>query len=289
MEVDTGSAKSVIGKSTYDKYFTAYKLHSEELLFATSSKQEIHLLGYVMVPVQFMSHVKELRLYVVPFSAVPLFGRAWCTSFRVNLSNIHKLAVPMEQQQPQPKISEILSRYADVFAEDLGTVRGVQASLKVKPNVRPVFCKARPVSFARRQQISAKLRELEEAGIIERVDHREWAAPLVTPVKADGSLCICGDFKVTINSQLEVDKYPLPKIEEIFACLGGGDKFTTLDLKNAYLQMEVREEDQKFLTVNTHQGLYRYRHLVYSVASAPAIWQQMMDQVLQGLPGTQCN
>ena len=132
------------------------------------------------------------------------------------------------------------------------------------------------------------LRELEAEGVIKKVATSEWAAPIVTPVKKDGSVRVCGDFKVTINSQLEVDEYPLPCIADIYASLGGGTLFSVLDLRHAYLQMEVEEHSRPFLTINTIRGLYQYQRLPYGVASAPAIWQRAMDQILQGIPGVFC-
>ncbi|KAJ8351944.1 hypothetical protein SKAU_G00234200 [Synaphobranchus kaupii] len=52
--------------------------------------------------------------------------------------------------------------------------------------------------------------------------------------------------------------------------------------------MEIDESSRKFLTINTHKRLFQYNRLVFGVASAPAIWQRAMDQVLQYIPGTQC-
>jgi hypothetical protein len=52
--------------------------------------------------------------------------------------------------------------------------------------------------------------------------------------------------------------------------------------------MEVEQESRNCLTINTHQGLYRYNRLVFGVTSAPAIWQRSMDQVLEGVNGTSC-
>ena len=84
---------------------------------------------------------------------------------------------------------------------------------------------------------------------------------MVVVPKQDGNLRLCGDFKVTINSALDIDQYPLPKPADIFATLSGGQRFTTLDLTHAYNQLQLDEESRKFATINTHQGLYRYTRL----------------------------
>lgn len=56
---------------------------------------------------------------------------------------------------------------------------------------------------------------------------------------------------------MEVDKYPLPKIEKIFPNIAGGGKLSKVDLRHAYFQMEVAEESHHVLTVYIHKGLYR--------------------------------
>ena len=61
-----------------------------------------------------------------------------------------------------------------------------------------------------------------------------------------------------------------------------------MDLRQAYLQMEVEEESKKLLTINTSQGLLQYNRLLFGVASALAIWQRTIEQVLDGIPGTKC-
>ncbi len=91
-----------------------------------------------------------------------------------------------------------------------------------------------------------------------------------------------------MNQALTVDQYPLPKPEELFATLANGHKFTKLDLRQAYLQMELDESSRPYVTINTHQGLYQYTRLPFGIASAPAIFQRLMENILQGIPSVVC-
>ena len=59
-------------------------------------------------------------------------------------------------------------------------------------------------------------------GVIEKVRYWEWAATIVPVVKPDNSIQVCGDYKVTINSMLEVDQHPLPNPKELFVTLSAG-------------------------------------------------------------------
>ena len=102
--------------------------------------------------------------------------------------------------------------------------------------------------------------------------------------KSNGKIRVCGDFKVTINQCVETKLYPLPNVEDIFARLAGGKIFTKLDLSQAYLQLPVDEDSKGLLVINTPKGLFRYNRLPYGVSVAPAIFQSVMDRVLQGLP-----
>lgn len=135
--------------------------------------------------------------------------------------------------------------------------------------------------------MSNELDNLESKGVITKVESSEWAAPIVPVIKSDGSIRVCGDFKVTINPVLKDFKYHLPRVEDVFASLAGGQQFSKLDLKQAYLQMEVGEGSKEYLTVNTHNGLYQYNRLQYGIKTAPAIWQKIIDEILQGISGVQ--
>ena len=133
-----------------------------------------------------------------------------------------------------------------------------------------------------------ELERLEKGGIIAPVSTSERATPVVVAPKKDGSIQLCGDFRMTVNQAIKVDKYPLPLIEDIFASLGGSTMFSKVDLRHAYLQMELEEQAKELCTVSTHEGLYRYNRLPFGVSSAPALWQRTMELILQGILKTQC-
>ena len=139
-----------------------------------------------------------------------------------------------------------------------------------------------------KETIERELDRLESSGIIEKVTYSPWAAPVVPVRKGDGHIRLCGDYKVTINPELEIDKYPLPKPEEIFATLAGGKIFSKIDLTHAYQQMRLTEDCRNLVTINTHRGLYRYTRLPFGVASTPGLFQRVMDTIMQGLPEVVC-
>ncbi|TKR58875.1 hypothetical protein L596_030262 [Steinernema carpocapsae] len=96
---------------------------------------------------------------------------------------------------------------------------------------------------------------------------------------------VCANFKVTVNPQLAIDQYPLPKPDELFQALNGGKRYSKLDLKDAFLQLPLDEESKQCMTINTHKGLFQYQSIPFGVASAPAIFQRVMEQMLVGLEG----
>ena len=182
-------------------------------------------------------------------------------------------------------LQDVLMCFGEVFNEGIGKVEGVQAKIFVHPQSTPIFHKARPVPYSLKAKVEAELNRLLEHGIIEPVRFADWAAPIVPVLKRDGSIRICGDYKVTANRVAKLDKYPLPRIEDLFASLSGGTCFSKLDLSHAYQQIELEEESREYTIINTHKGLFGYNRLPFGLASAPSIFQRVMDTLLQGISG----
>ncbi|KII67988.1 Transposon Ty3-G Gag-Pol polyprotein [Thelohanellus kitauei] len=93
-------------------------------------------------------------------------------------------------------------------------------------------------------------------------------------MKKDGSIRVCANFSVDLNRHICVDKYPLPRKEELLSKLAGGKKFSVIDLASAYLQMPV-----SIVSAGCHSVL----------PQGPAIWQRTMEQILVGVPGVSCS
>lgn len=79
---------------------------------------------------------------------------------------------------------------------------------------------------------------------------------------------------MTLNPGSKLNRYPIPKTEDILATLEQGKTFTKLDLSQAYLQLKLEEESSKYVVISTHKGLFRYTRLPYGISFAPGIFQK---------------
>ena len=203
---------------------------------------------------QYGDQLARLVLLVVAGDGPSLLGRNWLRYIQLDWKQINSMS--------QSPLTELLRENNSLFKDELGKVEQYRATLQVRQDARPRFFKPRPVPFAIKASIKEELDKLEASGVIEKVEHSEWAAPIVPVPKKNGKFRICGDYKVTINQALDLDQYPLPKPEDLFATLAGGKKFTKLDLSlKAYQQLLLDEDSAKYVTVNTHRGLYRYNRV----------------------------
>ena len=100
-------------------------------------------------------------------------------------------------------MDSVLNKHADVFSPGLGAIKGVKARIVLNENSRPRSWNARPVPLAWKPLVEQQLDNLKRNGLVKRIQHSEWAAPIVTPMKRDNTFRICGDFKVTVNPQLD--------------------------------------------------------------------------------------
>jgi len=131
-----------------------------------------------------------------------------------------------------------------------------------------------------------ELNRLIDEGTLQPVEMSGWASPSVSILKPDKvNVRICGDFKQTVNPVSSLDKYPIPKIEDLFAILANGKFFSNIDLSQAYQQLPLADESKQYVVISTHKGLLNhYTCLPFGISSAPGIFQRVMENVLQGIP-----
>src|SRR5436190_2390360 len=145
----------------------------------------------------------------------------------------------VSQSTVNKQVKQLFERFPKVFNSNLGCFTGPPVKLKIKDNVVPKYCKPRTLSFTLKAKVEAELARLERESIISPVNTCEWGTPIVPVIKSNGTIRICGDYKTTLNPFLEIDRHPIPRIEDLFASLQGGVKFTKLDLSSAYQQLRL--------------------------------------------------
>ena len=136
----------------------------------------------------------------------------------------------------------------DVFKEGHGEPKGMKVNIHVKDDAIPRFHKARPMSYAMKQNVEDELNRLQKGGIIEPVQLSEWAAPIVPVLKSNGHIRICCDHKVRRGGG---GQNTLPRVSDLHASLTGGESFPKLDMSQAYLQLKL-DEASRAMSPSTH-------------------------------------
>ncbi|XP_049271651.1 uncharacterized protein K02A2.6-like [Rhipicephalus sanguineus] len=289
MEVDTGSPVCVIPRQLYEKHRDQWpKLRPSSVKLSCYSGR-LPVLGELALSVSHKGATVECALTVLDCAGPSLCGRDLIQLLNVAGVPVVCVAGVLEptEQTGKSSVNSIFNDFHDVFSEELGLITGPPVSLHLKEGAVPKFCKSRPVPYALRDRVSLELDRLVSLGVLSPVAHSEWASPIVVVLKKDGAVRICGDFKATVNPACATEQYPLPIIEDMFAQLHDGDCFSTLDLRDAYNQVVLDDSAKKICVINTPKGLFCYNRLPFGIASAPAIFQRKMDEVLAGLVGAQ--
>ena len=213
-----------------------------------------------------------LPLVVVERGGPLLLGRDWIqhlqVDMRINAIDSH-----------DKKLQKLLEDHNSVFKSAAGCLRNVKVILYGKPDSTPKFHRVRQPPYALREAIEKELSRPQRDSIVEPVDHSDWATPIVPVRKQDGTVRICGDYKITVNKVCKGDNHPICRIEDLAYALSGGDKFTKLDLSHAYTQLQLDEESRKYMTINTHKALFTYNRLCFGISAAPGIFQRTMKCV----------
>ncbi|GKC65724.1 putative reverse transcriptase domain-containing protein [Tanacetum coccineum] len=126
-------------------------------------------------------------------------------------------------------------------------------------------------------ELSEQLKELSDKGFI-RPSSSPWGAPVLFVKKKDGSFRMCIDYR-ELNKLTVKNRYPLPRIDDLFDQLQGSSIYSKIDLRLGYHQLRVREEDIPKTTFRTRYGHYEFQVMPFGLTNAPAVFMDLMNRV----------
>ncbi|XP_062535161.1 uncharacterized protein K02A2.6-like [Armigeres subalbatus] len=248
--MDTGSPITIISETFYRNNFGEFTLHPfrGKLVFYTGG--EATLKGAFEAVLCYQGRQAVGQIVVIEGGRNPLIGR----DFIGELLHLRLNKLDTESSDSQEvQLKTILNEYQELFDGFLA-------------------------------KVVEELDALEKTGIVTKAAITEGGTQLVTVLKKD-NIRLCADYRVTVNPFLEDKRYPMPVVEDLFDTLQGGKLFSKLDLKSAYNQLELEEESRKMLGWSTHKGIYYVNRLPFVTQPACAIFQEVLEKLLQECPG----
>ena len=306
MELVKGTSGNFISTDLW-KQLGKPELQEVSARYESASKHAVPVFGKFVTKAKSLDSGEECS---IPFivSSVPslnLLGRDAIAALKISLDRIvsaiqesaesDSAVYTVNQCQPdkslQKACQELCDEFPDLFKPELGCLKDFELEIQFKPDVKPVFCKPRPVPFAVQEDLARAYDAGIAMGIWKPVQFNAYGTPVVPvrktilPGQVKPKIRVCGDYSVTVNQQLETHRHPLPLPEDLMRKLGGGYGFTKIDLADAYNQIKLGPESQKKLALSTHRGVMLQMRLPYGITSAPGYFQEIMDQLTSDLSG----
>jgi hypothetical protein len=166
----------------------------------------------------------------------------------------------------------VVKDFLDVFPEELSGMppdREVELVIDLLPETAPISKRPYKMSVEELKELKKQLTELQEARYI-RPSSSPWGAPVLFEQKKDGSQRMCVDYR-SLNDVTVKNKYPLPRIEDLFDQMRGARVFSKIDLRSGYHQMRIRPSDIPKTAFSTRYGLYEFIVMSFGLTNAPAI------------------
>ncbi|XP_058192281.1 uncharacterized protein LOC131309701 [Rhododendron vialii] len=177
-------------------------------------------------------------------------------------------------------VPPVVCKYPDVFPEDLFELppkREVEFSIDIIPGTAPISMEPYRFAPAEIRELKVQLQELLDKRFI-RPSTSPWGAPALFAKKKDGSLRLCIDYR-KLNRVTIKNKYPLPRIDDLFDQLRGSCVFSKIDLRSGYHQLRVKEEDIEKMAFHTRYGHYEFLMMPFGLTNAPAAFMDLMNSI----------
>ncbi|GJS45865.1 putative reverse transcriptase domain-containing protein [Tanacetum coccineum] len=176
--------------------------------------------------------------------------------------------------------SNVVTDFPEVFPEDLPglpSARPVEFQIDLIPGAAPVARAPYRLAPSEMKELSEQLQELSDKGFI-RPSSSPWGAPVLFVKKKDGSFRMCIDY-CELNKLTVKNRYPLPRIDNLFDQLQGSSIYSKIDLRSGYHQLRVREQDIPKTAFRTRYGHYEFQVMPFGLTNAPAVFMDLMNRV----------
>ncbi|KAJ9547279.1 hypothetical protein OSB04_019822 [Centaurea solstitialis] len=194
------------------------------------------------------------------------------------------LVYAMADQAKERKLSvaevPVVSEFPDVFPEDLPGLppdRQIEFGIDLVPGAAPIARAPYRLAPPELQELSEQLQELSGKGFI-RPSSSPWGAPILFVKKKDGSHRMCIDYR-GLNKVTIKNRYPLPRIDDLFDQLQGASWFSKIDLRSGYHQLKVKEADVHKTAFRTRYGHFEFLVMPFGLTNAPAAFMDLMNRV----------
>ncbi|KAJ0481098.1 putative nucleotidyltransferase, Ribonuclease H [Helianthus annuus] len=192
------------------------------------------------------------------------------------------LAHIVDKKAAEPKIEDIpvVREYPEVFPEDLPGLppqRQVEFRIDLVPGAAPVAKAPYRLAPSEMQELSTQLQELLDKGFI-RPSFSPWGAPVLFVKKKDGSFRMCINYR-ELNKLTIKNRYPLPRIDDLFDQLQGSSFYSKIDLRSGYHQLRIQEESIPKTAFRTRYGHYEFLVMPFGLTNAPTVFMDLMNRV----------
>ncbi|GJV41812.1 putative reverse transcriptase domain-containing protein [Tanacetum coccineum] len=191
--------------------------------------------------------------------------------FPIFLAHVTTKEIEDKSEEKRLEDVPIVQNFPEVFPEDLSGLpptRQVEFQIDLVPGAAPVARAPYRLAPSEMKELSEQLKELSDKGFI-RPSSSPWGAPVLFVKKKDGSFRMCIDYR-ELNKLTVKNRYPLPRIDDLFDQLQGSSVYSKIDLRSGYHQLRVREEDIPKTAFRTRYGHYEFQVMPFGLTNAPA-------------------
>ena len=163
--------------------------------------------------------------------------------------------------------------------QDYPPEREIEFEINLLPGVLPISQAPYRMAPVELKELKVQLQELLDKGFI-RPNFSPWGALVLFVKKKDGSIRLCIDYR-QLNKVTVRNKYPLPRIEDLFDQLQGATVFSKIDLRFGYHQLRIKESDVPKTAFRTRYGHYEFLVMPFGLTNAPAAFMDLMNRVFR--------